>query len=91
MQEAVEKLAAQGGQAHLAADAGRQQVARQRRQPEARRCRPRSRTLGFKRVITGPTNEAVELKLEDLVERGAKVVQAPELTDGVWTAVCEHV
>jgi class 3 adenylate cyclase len=47
--------------------------------------------LGFKRVITGPTKEAVQLKLQDLVERGSTVVQAPELADGVWTAVCEHV
>ena len=47
--------------------------------------------LGFKRVITGPTREAVELKLQDFIERGSSLVQAPELTDGVWTAVCEHV
>jgi class 3 adenylate cyclase len=47
--------------------------------------------IGFKRVITGPTREAVQLKLQDLVERGSTVLQAPELADGVWTAVCEHV
>jgi class 3 adenylate cyclase len=47
--------------------------------------------MGFKRVITGPTEEAVQLKLQDLVERGSTVVQAPELADGVWTAVCEQV
>jgi class 3 adenylate cyclase len=47
--------------------------------------------LGYKRIITGPTRESVALKLDDLVERGSKVVQAPELSDGVWTAVCEHV
>jgi len=46
-------------------------------------------TLGFKRVITGPTLEAVRLKLEDLLERGAVLVQDAELNDGVWTAVCE--
>lgn len=47
--------------------------------------------LGFKRVITGPTRESVQLKLQDLVERGSTVLQPPELADGVWTAVCEHV
>jgi hypothetical protein len=47
--------------------------------------------MGFKRVITGPTKEAVQLKVEDLVERGSTVVQPPELADGVWTAVCEQV
>jgi class 3 adenylate cyclase len=45
--------------------------------------------LGFKRVITGPTLEAVQLKLQDLLERGAVLVQDAELSDGVWTAVCE--
>jgi hypothetical protein len=47
--------------------------------------------FGFTRVITGPTREAVQLKLEDLIERGARLVQAPELADGVWTAVCERL
>jgi len=46
-------------------------------------------TFGFKRVITGPTVEAVRLKLRDLLERGAVLVQDAELADGVWTAVCE--
>jgi class 3 adenylate cyclase len=45
--------------------------------------------LGFKRVITGPTLEAVRLKMHDLLERGAVLVQDAELADGVWTAVCE--
>jgi hypothetical protein len=47
--------------------------------------------LGFKHMITGETREAVELKLRDLVERGARMVQEPELADGVWTAVCEKI
>jgi len=46
-------------------------------------------TFGFKRVTTGPTVEAVRLKLQDLLERGAVLVQDAELADGVWTAVCE--
>lgn len=45
--------------------------------------------LGFKRVVTGPTLEAVRLKVQDLLERGAVLVQDAELADGVWTAVCE--
>jgi class 3 adenylate cyclase len=47
------------------------------------------REMGFKRVITGPTREAVRLKLEDFLERGARLLQDAELADGVWTAVCE--
>ena len=49
------------------------------------------KALGFKHLITGETREAVELKLRDLVERGARLVQEPELADGVWTAVCEKI
>jgi class 3 adenylate cyclase len=45
--------------------------------------------LGFKRVITGPTLEAVRLKLQDLMDRGAVLVQDAELDEGIWTAVCE--
>ena len=45
--------------------------------------------FGFKRVVSGPTLEAVQLKVQDLVERGAVLVQEAELADGVWTAVCE--
>ena len=45
--------------------------------------------FGFKRIISGPTREAVHLKVQDLVERGAVLVQEAELNEGVWTAVCE--
>ena len=45
--------------------------------------------FGFKRVVSAPTLEAVKLKIQDLVERGAVLVQDAELADGVWTAVCE--
>ena len=47
--------------------------------------------LGFKRIVTGPTKESVQVKLQDLVDRGSTVVQAPELADGLWTAVCERL
>jgi hypothetical protein len=47
--------------------------------------------LGFKSIITGPTRESVQVKLNDLIDRGRTLVQEPELADGVWTAVCEHV
>ncbi|HEX6266400.1 MAG TPA: hypothetical protein VFZ81_05840 [Burkholderiales bacterium] len=45
--------------------------------------------LGFKRLVSGPTREAVMAKVEDLLERGAVLVRDAELVDGVWTAVCE--
>jgi hypothetical protein len=45
--------------------------------------------FGFKRVISGPTRESVEVKMRELLELGATLVQEAELADGVWTAVCE--
>lgn len=87
-QEAVKKLAGQGcrlispvaqvGSKWLAS------VANPRLTVQAR-----VEALGFKRVITGPTLEAVQLKVQDLVGLGATLVQDAELADGVWTAVCE--
>jgi class 3 adenylate cyclase len=88
VQEALKKFAAQGGQllspmtqvgSKWLASVGNPKLTVQ----------AKVETLGFKRVITGPTLEAVRLKLEDLLERGAVLVQDAELNDGVWTAVCE--
>lgn len=45
--------------------------------------------MGFKRFISGPSREAVMAKVQDLLDRGAVLVQGAELNDGVWTAVCE--
>jgi len=88
--EAVEKLAAQGGKLiSPLSQVGRKWLASVTNPKLA--VEAKVEELGFKRVITGPTKESVELKVDDLVERGSKVVQPPELADGVWTAVCEHV
>ena len=46
--------------------------------------------LGFKHIISGATREAVMAEVRELLERGARLVQDPELADGVWTAVCER-
>ncbi len=45
--------------------------------------------MGFKRFISGPTREVVMATVQDLLSRGAVLVQDAELADGVWTAVCE--
>jgi hypothetical protein len=45
--------------------------------------------FGFKRIISGPTREAVELLVKELGETGTVVVQEAELVDGVWRVVCE--
>jgi hypothetical protein len=45
--------------------------------------------LGFMRIVTGPTRDAVSEKVEELVGRGARLVHDLEEARGVWTAVCE--
>jgi len=45
--------------------------------------------VGLKRVITGPTREAVADKVADLTSFGAKLVGEIEEVDGRWTAVCD--
>jgi class 3 adenylate cyclase len=44
---------------------------------------------GLMRIITGPSREAVDEKVRDLVQFGAVLVSEIELNDGVWTAVCD--
>ena len=45
--------------------------------------------VGLKRVITGPSREAVADKVADMVSYGAKLVGEIEEVDGRWTAVCD--
>lgn len=45
--------------------------------------------FGLTRVITGQDREAVDDKAREFVAFGGKMVQPPELVDGVWTAVCD--
>jgi class 3 adenylate cyclase len=46
--------------------------------------------LGMRSLVTGPTREAVELKVKELLAFGARLDQEIELVDGVWTAVCDN-
>jgi len=45
--------------------------------------------LGLKTLVSGPTREAVEAKVRELLQFGARLEQELECVDGVWTAVCE--
>jgi hypothetical protein len=45
--------------------------------------------LGLMRIVTGPTREGVSEKLEELLQRGARLVHDLEQARGIWTAVCE--
>ena len=45
--------------------------------------------VGLKRVVTGPSRQAVADKVADLVSYGAKLVGDIEEIDGRWTAICD--
>jgi hypothetical protein len=44
---------------------------------------------GLMRIVTGPTREAVEEKVEEMTAVGARLVSPIELHEGKWTAVCD--
>jgi hypothetical protein len=45
--------------------------------------------VGFKRLITGPTQEAVQAITERFLAIGAGIVSGPEEVFGQWSAVCD--
>jgi hypothetical protein len=46
--------------------------------------------LGLQLMIKGPTEQAVNEKVEELVRSGAKLVSAPsQAAEGGWVAVCD--
>jgi hypothetical protein len=45
--------------------------------------------IGGKPIVTGPTQEAVSMKVEELIHFGAVLVNEITLVHGVWTAVCQ--
>ena len=45
--------------------------------------------IGFMRIVTGPSREAVSERLDELIDKGARLVHDLEEARGVWTAVCE--
>ena len=43
----------------------------------------------MKTVVTAPTREAVDAKVAELIEFGARLEQEIEQIDGVWTALLD--
>jgi hypothetical protein len=57
--------------------------------PEVRMSECRVEKLGLTTVVTGPTRQAVERKVEELVELGARLQGEIEQDGDAWTAVCD--
>lgn len=45
--------------------------------------------MGFKRLLTAPTLEAVQAKAQAFIKYGAGLVGAIEEVDGQWVAICD--
>ena len=58
-------------------------------QPAARANGSKVEELGLMRIVTGPTREGVADKVQELLDRGARLVHDVEQARGMWTAVCE--
>ncbi len=63
------------------------QAAMRKRRPEAALCQVEE--AGLKRIITGPSFDAVHARLAEFLEAGATLVAAPEESFGSWIAVCD--
>ncbi|HEV7476648.1 MAG TPA: hypothetical protein VGO02_02815 [Burkholderiales bacterium] len=87
VREAVNKLAGQGGK--LITDVSKVGAKWLASVENPHAAGASVREFGFKHVVSAPTREAVEVKVRELLEMGATLVQEAELADGVWTAVCE--
>jgi predicted enzyme related to lactoylglutathione lyase len=48
--------------------------------------------LGLQLMIKGPTEQVVRIKVQELIQAGAKLLSSPsEATGGGWVAVCDDV
>lgn len=63
------------------------QAAQRQRRPEAALCRVEE--MGLKRVVTGPSRDAVHARLAELLEEGATLVSDVQEDFGSWIAVCD--
>jgi class 3 adenylate cyclase len=57
--------------------------------PEARLDECRVESLGFTRIVTGPTKQAVAAKVDEMLRAGDRMVGPIEQNESGWSAVCE--
>lgn len=64
-----------------------QAAAQRERHPEAALCRVEE--MGLKRVVTGPTYDAVHARLAELLAEGCTLVSDVQEDFGSWIAICD--
>lgn len=90
VREALEQLVAQGATTVSPIERVNNKWLASCEHPKARVMACTVVDLGSRRIITGPTREAVAAKLDELVGLGYRAVHGIEAAGGVWTAVCEN-
>jgi len=90
VQEALDRLVAEGATTVSSIEQINNKWLASCEHPKARVMACTVVDLGSSRIITGPTQEAVAAKLDELADLGYRLVRDIEAAGGVWTAVCER-
>jgi len=89
VQKALDELAAKGARVVSPISRVGEKWMASCEHPDVRASECKVEKLGLTSIVTGPTRQAVATKVEELVERGARLTGEIEQDGGVWTAVCD--
>jgi hypothetical protein len=89
VQKALDELAAKGARVVSPISRVGEKWMASCEHPDVRASECKIEKFGLTSVVTGPTRQAVATKVEELVERGARLTGEIEQDGGVWTAVCD--
>ena len=89
VQKALDELAAKGARVVSPISRVGEKWMASCEHPDVRASECKVEKFGLTSVVTGPTRQAVATKVEELVERGARMTGEIEQDGGVWTAVCD--
>lgn len=89
VQQALDELAAKGARVVSPISRVGEKWMASCEHPDVRASECKVEKFGLTSVVTGPTRQAVATKVEELVERGARLTGEIEQDGGVWTAVCD--
>jgi len=89
VQKALDELAAKGARVVSPISRVGEKWMASCEHPDVRASECKVENFGLTSVVTGPTRQAVATKVEELVERGARLTGEIEQDGGVWTAVCD--
>jgi hypothetical protein len=89
VQKALDELAAKGARVVSPISRVGEKWMASCEHPDVRASECKVEKFGLTSVVTGPTRQAVATKVDELVERGARLTGEIEQDGGLWTAVCD--